>query len=82
MTANNQAAETTGAAIVAFTLSRTLFSILVQKRVISPAETDLLLEGMLVAIESILDPNDPATRPARELLETVAQEVRQSLEPR
>ena len=70
--------ELKAAAIVSFTMARALLGIIQQKGVLTPSEIDHLVEGMQTIVETILPPNDPATRPARELLQTIADEMRES----
>ena len=76
---NRREVELRAASLVTFTITRGLLVLLSKKGLVEPEEMDLFLEGLLSALEGSVPPVDPASRPARELLEEIVHEVRESL---
>jgi hypothetical protein len=65
-------AETKGIAIVGLVFGQAALSLLNSKGVISAEERDLMLEGILTGIETLLPIDDPGVQVARKLVERIA----------
>jgi len=76
---NRREVELRATSLVTYTITRGLLELLIKKELMQPEEMDLFLEGLLSALEGSVPPTDPACRPSRELLESVVNELRESL---
>lgn len=65
--------DTRAFAIAGMAMSLGLLSTLQSRRVLSDAQTDALMEGVLTSLENFLEPNDPGIKKARVLVDAMAQ---------